>query len=107
MNIGSYYEPAGESRYKPTTHAGGAWDPEEQHFSPLGGLVVHAIDRYVAGRGGSGLVLSRISFDILGRLALDECEIGWRRCGRGGRSSWSRPSCSSGIARWCGRGPGC
>jgi hypothetical protein len=75
MSIGSYYEPAGGGRYKPTTHAGGAWDPEEQHFSPLGGLIVHAIDRFVAGRGDRGLVLSRVSFDILGRLALDECEI--------------------------------
>lgn len=75
MNNGSYYEPAGEHRYKPTTHAGGAWDPAEQHFSPLGGLAVHAIDRHLAERGGSELVLSRISFDILGRLALDECEI--------------------------------
>lgn len=75
MSIGSYYEPAGEGRYKPTTHAGGAWDPEEQHFSPLGGLIVHAIDRFAAERGDRGLVLSRVSFDILGRLALDECEI--------------------------------
>ena len=75
MSIGSYYEPAGENRYKPTPHAGGAWDPEEQHFSPLGGLVVHAIDRFVAGRPGGELLMSRISFDILGRLALDECEI--------------------------------
>ena len=75
MSIGSYYEPAGEGRYKPTTHAGGAWDPDEQHFSPLGGLIVHAIDRFVAERGDRGLVLSRVSFDILGRLALDECEI--------------------------------
>lgn len=75
MKIGSYYEPAGEYRYKPTPHAGGAWDPEEQHFSPLGGLIAHAIERYIAGRGGGELVLCRISFDILGRLALDECEI--------------------------------
>jgi hypothetical protein len=72
---GSYYEPAGENLYKPTEHAGGAWDPAEQHFSPLGGLVVHAIDQYVAGRPANNLLLSRISFDILGRLALDECEI--------------------------------
>ena len=75
IGIGSYYEPAGENRYKPTAHAGGAWDPAELHFSPLGGLVVHAIDQFVAGRAGEELVLSRISFDILGRLALDECEI--------------------------------
>ncbi|RFU87532.1 thioesterase family protein [Streptomyces triticagri] len=75
MDTGSYYEPVDEHRYKPTAHVGGAWDIAEQHFSPLGGLVVHAIDRHLAGRPGSGLLLSRISFDILGRLALDECEI--------------------------------
>ncbi|MFF1695789.1 thioesterase family protein [Streptomyces sp. NPDC058257] len=75
MNTGSYYEPIDEHRYKPTLHAGGAWDIDEQHFSPLGGLIVHAIDRHLAARPDSGLVLARISFDILGRLALDECEI--------------------------------
>lgn len=75
MNTGSYFEPIDEHRYKPTAHAGGAWDVAEQHFSPLGGLLVHAIDRHLAERPDDGLVLSRISFDILGRLALDECEI--------------------------------
>lgn len=71
----SYYERIDEHRYKPTVHAGGAWSADEQHFSPLGGLIVHAIDRYTAGRPDTGTVLSRISFDILGRPALDECEI--------------------------------
>ncbi|GAA3090059.1 thioesterase family protein [Streptomyces rectiviolaceus] len=75
MNTGSYYEPIDEHRYKPTPHVGGAWASDEQHFSPLGGLIVHAIDRHLAARPDSGLVLSRISFDILGRPALDECEI--------------------------------
>ncbi|WP_369231199.1 thioesterase family protein [Streptomyces sp. R21] len=75
MNTGTYYEPIDAHRYKPTAHAGGAWDPDEQHFSPLGGLIVHAIDRHLAARPDNGLFLSRISFDILGRLALDECEI--------------------------------
>ncbi|MFJ8112300.1 thioesterase family protein [Streptomyces sp. NPDC096132] len=80
MNTGtpvpdSYYVRIDEHHYKPTTHAGGAWDPDEQHFSPLGGLVVHAIDRHRAARPDTGLVLARISYDILGRLALDECEI--------------------------------
>ncbi|MFE1954935.1 thioesterase family protein [Streptomyces sp. NPDC059524] len=72
----SYYEPIDAFRYKPTVHAGGAWDPDEQHFSPLGGLVVHAIERHLAARPETaGLAVARISFDILGRLALDECEI--------------------------------
>ncbi|GAA1530176.1 thioesterase family protein [Actinomadura kijaniata] len=70
-----YYERVDEHRYKPTAHAGGAWDPGEQHFSPLGGLVVHAIERHLAARPDTGLLLGRIGFDILGRLALDECEI--------------------------------
>ncbi|MBZ4014645.1 thioesterase family protein [Streptomyces purpurogeneiscleroticus] len=71
----SYYEPIDEHRYKPTPHVSGAWDINEQHFSPLGGLIVHAMERHLSARPDSGLVLGRISFDILGRLALDECEI--------------------------------
>ncbi|MHC8420240.1 thioesterase family protein [Streptomyces sp. NB004] len=71
----SYYERIDEHRYKPTPHAGGAWSTAEQHFSPLGGLIVHAVDRHLAGREGAAMSLSRISFDILGRPALDECEI--------------------------------
>jgi hypothetical protein len=73
--LNSYYEAIDEHRYKPTAHAGGAWDTDEQHFSPLGGLIVHAVDRHRSGRPDDGLVPARISFDILGRLALDECEI--------------------------------
>lgn len=71
----SYFERIDDHRYKPTPHVGGAWDTAEQHFSPLGGLIVHAIERERAGRPGTGMVLSRVSFDILGRLAIDECEI--------------------------------
>ncbi|MFE0648409.1 thioesterase family protein [Streptomyces sp. NPDC059534] len=70
----SYYERTGENRYKPTGHAGGAWSTDEQHFSPLAGLVVHAIDGFLEGRT-DGLAPARISYDILGRIALDECEI--------------------------------
>ncbi|MGW0867240.1 thioesterase family protein [Streptomyces sp. NPDC002611] len=75
MHTDHYYEPVDTHRFKPTVHAGGAWDPDEQHFSPLAGLMTHAVDRYLATRPDTGLALSRISFDILGRLALDECEI--------------------------------
>lgn len=70
----SYYERTGERRYKPTAHVEGAWRTDEQHFSPLAGLVVHAFDQHLASRP-EGFVLARISFDILGRIALDECEI--------------------------------
>lgn len=73
MHPGSYYERIDDHRYKPTPHAQGAWAPDEQHFSPVAGLIVHAMDRHLAGR--QGLLMSRISFDILGRIALDECEV--------------------------------
>ncbi|MGW1210270.1 thioesterase family protein [Streptomyces sp. NPDC002499] len=69
----AYYERIDDHRYKPTPHTGGAWSSDEQHFSPLGGLIAHALDRHIGER--PGLLLSRISFDILGRPALDECEI--------------------------------
>ncbi|MFI2762367.1 thioesterase family protein [Streptomyces echinatus] len=75
MSLGSYYERIDEHRYKPTDHASGAWDPAEQHVSPLAGLIVHTIDQHVAGQPDSGLTVARLGFDILGRLALDECEI--------------------------------
>ncbi|WP_432055963.1 thioesterase family protein [Streptomyces sp. bgisy022] len=75
MYRGSYYEAIDEHRYKPTAHASGAWDTDELHFSPLGGLIVHAIDRFLEGRPERALPLARISYDILGGLALDECEI--------------------------------
>ncbi|MFF0741716.1 thioesterase family protein [Streptomyces sp. NPDC004111] len=76
MSNGSYYEAIDEHRYKPTAHAGGAWNTAEVHFSPFGGLLVHAMERHLAtARPDDDLIMSRISFDILGRIALDECEI--------------------------------
>lgn len=80
MNTGpptpaAYYERLDAHRYRPTAHTGGAWDPDEQHFSPLGGLVVHAVERHLRAHAVTGMVLGRISFDILGPPALDECEI--------------------------------
>ena len=71
---GTYFERAGDGRYRPTTHVGGAWDPDgEQHFSPLGGLIVHAMDLHRAAR--PRLMLGRISFEILGRIAVDDREV--------------------------------
>ena len=72
---GSYFERIDDHRYRPTVHTGGGWDPDELHFSPLGGLIVHAIEEYLAARADTGMLLGRISFDILGRLADDVCEV--------------------------------
>jgi Acyl-CoA thioesterase C-terminal domain/Acyl-CoA thioesterase N-terminal domain len=74
-DAGSYFERIDAYRFQPTVHTGGGWDPGELHFSPLGGLIVHAIEHHLAGRAETGMLLGRISFDILGRLATDVCEV--------------------------------
>lgn len=71
----SYFRRIGAHRFQPTSHAGGAWDTDEQHFSPLAGLIVHEIARTRAAEHRPALVMSRISFDILGRIAFDEFDV--------------------------------
>ncbi|MFD4443871.1 thioesterase family protein [Nocardia sp. NPDC058519] len=71
----AYFQRVGAHRFVPTVHASGAWDTAEQHFSPLGGLIVHEIQRTRTHEQRPPLVMSRISFDILGRIAFDEFEI--------------------------------
>ncbi|WP_193570977.1 thioesterase family protein [Diaminobutyricibacter tongyongensis] len=83
--MSAYFERLDSDRYRPTIHAGGAWNAAEIHFSPLGGLVVHAIDLHRAAQAPDGQQpdgqqpdskqLGRISFDILGFLAAEDCTI--------------------------------
>lgn len=68
----AYFRQLGPGRYLPTGHAGGAWDPGQLHVSPVGGLIVHEMER-TAGFGS--LLLSRVSFDILGTIAASEIQI--------------------------------
>jgi hypothetical protein len=75
MTEGAYFERIDEHAFRPTAHAGGAWNQGELHFSPLGGLMVHEIERYAARRPGPRLLISRIGFDILGFLADDVCDV--------------------------------
>ncbi|WP_030161120.1 thioesterase family protein [Glycomyces sp. NRRL B-16210] len=71
----AYFVRLDEHRYRPTPLTGGAWSVTEQHISPMNGLVVHAVERFAAARGGDGLAVSRISVDILGVLDLDPFDI--------------------------------
>lgn len=74
--MSSYFERVGANRYRPTAEAGGAWKDGEIHFSPLGGLIVHTMDLHRAARdAATSMVLARISFDILGYLAAEVCEV--------------------------------
>lgn len=71
-----YFERVGADRFRPTEHVSGAWNPDEQHISPMNGLVVAAVDRFVEARGEpDAKVTSRLSIDILGVLPMDEFEL--------------------------------
>lgn len=71
----SYFERAGVGLFRPTAATGGVWAVDEQHISPMTGLIVHAVERFAAARGADGLVVARVSMDILGVLGLEEFEI--------------------------------
>jgi hypothetical protein len=72
----AYFERLAPYRFRATDHTGGAWSVTEQHISPLNGLLVHAMDRFVADRGtGDGLVTGRIAFDILGVVPIAEVDV--------------------------------
>lgn len=75
MATDSYFIRTGEQTFQPTHWTSGAWRETEQHFSPIGGLLVHAVERFVAARGDDDLVTARIHFDILGVVTLDEMRV--------------------------------
>lgn len=64
-----------ENTYEPTEHCGGAWSDGDYHFAPLGGLIVHELERDRIRRGRTDMQLSRVSIDILGRLPFDAATI--------------------------------
>jgi hypothetical protein len=71
----SYFVRIGANRFRPTSHTAGAWSATEQHFSPIGGLLTHAIERFVAARRGDPLVTATIAFDILGTVELEDFDV--------------------------------
>lgn len=73
-NESAYWVREGPDRFRPTEHAGGAWQPGEIHFSPLGGLIVQEMEAHRAD-AADDKVLARVSFDILGFLAAEVCEV--------------------------------
>jgi hypothetical protein len=68
----SYYTRVGATRFLPTAHAGGAWRADEQHFAPVAGLITHAVEQHAA---GTGLLVSRLAFEILGVIPAQESEV--------------------------------
>lgn len=71
----AYFERTAASRFRPTHHVGGGWNPQEQHIAPVLGLLAHAVERDRDARRSDGLALARLSCDILGVLPMEEIEI--------------------------------
>lgn len=67
----SYFRRLSGNSYRATEHAGGAWSAAEQHIAPSFGLLAHAIEADRDARGNSHLVITRLSYDILGTVPVD------------------------------------
>lgn len=71
----SYFERVGEGRFRASEHVGGGWDPHEQHIAPAMGLLAHAVESDLDARRDDGLLLGRVSYDILGTLPIDVVDV--------------------------------
>ncbi|WP_116812088.1 thioesterase family protein [Steroidobacter cummioxidans] len=71
-NVGPawYFEQLSDDEFSPTSYVGGAWNPAEQHIAPVLGLLTHLIEQDCANRGRDNLLISRLSFEILGPLRM-------------------------------------
>lgn len=71
----AYFIRESATRFRPTEHVGGAWNPQEQHIAPVIGLLAHAIEHDFAQRRADGLRLIRLTCDILGTIPLEAVEV--------------------------------
>ena len=68
----TYYRALGDGRYEATIHTQGAWRDHEQHMGAPAALIAHCIERH---EPRADLMLSRISYDILGIIDLAETRV--------------------------------
>jgi hypothetical protein len=71
----AYFTRTGAHRFLASHHVGGAWSLEEQHIGPALGLLLHCVERDRDARRDDGMVVGRLSYDILGTLPVDEVEV--------------------------------
>jgi hypothetical protein len=74
----AYFERVGEAAFRATEHVSGAWTPDHQHIAPALGLLTHAVELDRDARRSDGLLIGRLSFDILGTVPVDVVEISVR-----------------------------
>jgi hypothetical protein len=96
----AYFERVSESAFRATEHVAGAWRTDEQHIAPALGLLAHVVELDRDARRDDGLVIARLSYDILGTLPVDVVDTSVRvlrpgrtielieaRLGHGGRDA--------------------
>src|SRR5690606_10457960 len=71
----AYFRRVGPNTFVPTVHTTGAWTADEQHFSPVAGLLAHEIQRLRTAEQRPAMAISRVTFDILGRVPVGEFEV--------------------------------
>lgn len=77
--MSSYFQRLSETTFVPTVHVGGAWKEDEQHVSPLFGLLAHIIETdHARRRPDAPLALARASYDILGVIPMAEFDVATR-----------------------------
>lgn len=72
MRDDAYFLPLGEGQFSATARVGGAWFTDEQHIAPLLGLLTHLVELDRDERRADGLLVARLSYEILGRVGLGE-----------------------------------
>ena len=68
----AYFERIDGERFLATEQVGGAWRLEEQHIAPALGLLAHLVEVDRDQRRDDGLMLARLSYDILGTMSVGE-----------------------------------
>src|SRR5699024_9829351 len=53
----AYFQRTGENEFTATEHAGGAWNPKEQHIAPMVGLMTHLTELDHAQRDAANIMV--------------------------------------------------
>ncbi|MGO1544553.1 MAG: thioesterase family protein [Gulosibacter sp.] len=64
----AYFTRESESVFVPTEHSGGAWRDDELHLAPVAGLVIQVMDQWRLQHKGAGMLISRVSLEVLGQI---------------------------------------
>lgn len=82
LSATAFYEPLGDDRYRSTERTAGPWSPLLQHAGPPSALIARALEGC---EPRDGLLLSRLTIEIVGPVPVDELTV-TARVERPGRS---------------------